>query len=144
MKSSVLFQGLAAVCIAVTASAVSAQNTAIQLFGPADVRVSTNGTGYGANENIFNTKPQNLTCPSSPQGVISSTADGTGKVLVDNFITLTVQGTTTTGPSNICSGGTVENGTQQNCFTSHYSSEASSKVGVDPTTLAQASQRSAA
>jgi uncharacterized repeat protein (TIGR01451 family) len=136
MKSSVLFQGLAAVCIAVTASAVSAQNTAIQLFGPADVRVSTNGTGYGANENIFNTKPQNLTCPSSPQGVISSTADGTGKVLVDNFITLTVQGTTTTGPSNICSGGTVENGTQQNCFTSHYSGEAASKVGVDPTTLA--------
>ncbi len=58
MKSSVFFQGLAAVCIAATASAVSGQNTAIQLFGPADVRLSTNGTGYGANENIFNTKPR--------------------------------------------------------------------------------------
>ena len=69
MKSSVLFRGLAAVCIATTASAVSAQNS-IQLFGPADVRLSTNGTGYGANENVFNTKPQNLSCPSSPTGVI--------------------------------------------------------------------------
>jgi uncharacterized repeat protein (TIGR01451 family) len=135
MKSSVFFQGLAAFCIATTASAVSAQNTAIQLFSPADVRHSTTGTGYN-NENIFNTKPQNLTCPASPKGVISSTADGMGNVLVDNFVTLTVQGTTTTGPSNICSGGTVENGTQQNCFTPTYSGEASIKVGVDPTTLA--------
>jgi uncharacterized repeat protein (TIGR01451 family) len=135
VKSSVFLPGLATLCIAATASAVSAQNTAIQLFSPADVRHSTTGTGYN-NENIFNTKPQNLTCPSSPKGFISSTADGTGNVLVDNFITLTVQGTTTTGPSNICSGGTVENGSQQNCFTSTYSGEASSEVGVDPTTLA--------
>ena len=49
MKSSVFLQSLAAVCIAATASAVSGQN-AIQLFGPVNVRVSTQGTGYGANE----------------------------------------------------------------------------------------------
>ena len=53
MKSSVFPAGLAAMCIAATASAVSGQ-TAIQLFSPANVRVSTQGTGYGANENTFN------------------------------------------------------------------------------------------
>ncbi len=136
MKSSVLFRGLAAICIATTASAVSAQNS-IQLFGPVDVRLSTNGTGYGANENVFNTKILNLTCPASPTGTISSTTDGTGNVLVDNFITLSVTaGSTTTGPSDICLGGTVEDGNQQNCFTTKYSSQASSLVGTDPTTLA--------
>ena len=137
MKSSVLIQGLAAACIVTTASAVSAQNS-IQLFGPADVRLSTSGTGYGANENIFNTKILNLTCPASPTGTISSTTDGTGNVLVDNFISLSVTaGSTTTGTPDICTGGTVENGgTQQNCFTGTYSGEASSNVGADPTTLA--------
>jgi uncharacterized repeat protein (TIGR01451 family) len=137
MKSSVLLQGLTTVCIAVASSAVSAQNTAVQLFGPADVRLSTNGTGYGANENVFNTKILNLTCPASPTGTISSTTDGTGNVLVDNFITLSVTaGSSTTGPSNICLGGTVENGNQQNCFTSQYAGQASKQIGTDPTTLA--------
>jgi uncharacterized repeat protein (TIGR01451 family) len=132
MKSSVLFPGLVAVCIVTAASAVSAQNS-IQLFGPADVRHSTNGTGYGANENIFNTKILNLTCPASPTGLLSSTTDGTGNVLVDNFVTLSVTaGSSTTGPSDICLGGTVENGSQQNCFTSGYSGNASSLLGTDP------------
>jgi uncharacterized repeat protein (TIGR01451 family) len=136
MKNSVFVQGLAAVCIVTTASAVSAQNS-VQLFGPADVRLSTNGTGYGGNENIFNTKILNLTCPASPTGILSSTTDGTGNVLVDNFITLSVTaGSTTTGPSDICLGGTVEDGNQQNCFNGNYSSEASNNIGTDPTTLA--------
>jgi hypothetical protein len=135
MKSSILFQGLAAVCIVTAASAVSAQNS-IQLFGPADVRSSTAGTGYGANENLFNTKNLNLTCPATPTGILSSTTDGTGNVLVDNFITLSVTaGSSTTGPSDICLGGTVENGNQQNCFTLTYGNEASSKIGADPDTL---------
>ena len=137
MKSSVFFQGLAAVCIVTTASAVSGQNS-IQLFGPADVRQSTNGTGYGANENTFNTKNLNLTCPASPTGIISSSTDGTGNVLVDNFITLSVTaGSSTTGPSDICLGGTVENGNQQNCFTPTYANQASAGKlnGVDPDTL---------
>jgi uncharacterized repeat protein (TIGR01451 family) len=136
MKSSVLLRGLAAVCIVTTASAVSAQNS-IQLFGPADVRVSTNGTGYGSNENVFNTKILNLSCPSSPTGILSSTTDGTGNVLVDNFITLSVTaGSSTTGPWDICLGGTVENGNQKNCFTTGYSGNASHLVGTDPDTLA--------
>jgi hypothetical protein len=71
MKSSVFLQGLAAVCIAATASAVSGQN-AIQLFGPGRRQGIDEGTGMGANENVFNTKILNLTCPASPTGKISS------------------------------------------------------------------------
>src|ERR1700678_4518278 len=121
MRSSVFLQSLATVCIAAAASTVSGQ-TAVQLFSPANVRVSTQGTGYGANENVFNTTILNLTCTSPIQAKISSTADGTGNVLVDNFITFNEVGGTAT---DICKKGTVENGNQQNCFTSNYASQAS-------------------
>jgi len=118
MKSSVFLQSLATVCIAAAASTVSGQ-TAVQLFSPVDVRQSLSGTGYGSSENVFNTTTLNLTCPSSIMAKISSTADGTGNVLVDNFITFNAVGGT---PADICSNGTVENGNQQNCFTTGYSS----------------------
>ncbi len=67
MRSSVFLQGLATVCIAAAASTVSGQ-TAVQLFSPANVRVSTQGTGYGASENVFNTTILNLTCTSADSG----------------------------------------------------------------------------
>ena len=103
MKSSAFLQGLAAVCIAATASAVSAQN-AIQLFSPANVRVSTQGTGHGDEANTFNSTILNLSCPASPvQAVISSSPDGNGNVLVDNYISLSVSGKT---PVDICKNGT--------------------------------------
>jgi hypothetical protein len=133
MRSSVFLQSLASVCIAAAASTVSGQ-TAVQLFSPANVRVSTQGTGYGANEVVFNTTILNLTCTSPIQAKISSTADGTGKVLVDNFITFNEVGGTAT---DICKGGTVENGNQQNCFNDNYKSQASSGelTGKDPDTF---------
>jgi uncharacterized repeat protein (TIGR01451 family) len=138
MKRSFFLQGLAAVCIAATASAVSGQTNAIQLFGPANVRVSTQGTGYG-DPNVFNTTNLNLNCPAQIQAKISSSSDGTGNVLVDNFITLSViAGSSSTGPSNVCLDGTVENGgKQKNCFTSTYASQASAGklTGQDPDPL---------
>ncbi len=122
MKSSVLLQSLAAVCFAATASIVSAQTTnAIQLFPAADVRTSTQGTGYGTSENIFNTTILNLNCTLPIQAKISSSPDGTGNVLVDNFITFN---TAQNSPVDICLNGTVEDGNQQNCFTTGYSSKA--------------------
>ena len=145
MKSSVFLQGLAAVCIATTASAVSSPDTAIQLFGPADVRLSTNGTGYGANEDVFNTKILNLTCPASPTGIISSTTDGTGNVLVDNFITLSV----TAGSTYHRSVGHLPRAARWRTVTNKTASprnipaSASGLVGTDPDTLCRPSRRSA-
>jgi uncharacterized repeat protein (TIGR01451 family) len=110
MKSPVLLQSLAAVCIAATASAASGQS--IQLFSPVNVRVSTTGTS-SASPNTFNTTILNLSCPSSPQAVISSSTDGTGNVLVDNYISLQVG---EVGPVDICSG---------SCFTDSYKTLAS-------------------
>ena len=119
MKSSVLLQSLAAACIAATVSAASAQ--AIQLFSPVNVRVSTSGTS-SSSPNIFNSTILNLSCPSGLSAKISSSTDGTGNVLVDNYIALGV-GTNAT-PTDICSNGTVEGDGQQNCFTSSYGSQA--------------------
>jgi hypothetical protein len=133
MRSSVFLQSLATVCIAVAASTVSGQ-TAVQLFSPVDVRPSLSGTGYGSSENTFNSTILNLTCPSSIQAKISSNAEGTGNVLVDNFITFNVVGGTA---ADICSNGTMENGNQQNCFTTDYSNLANNGGlnGKDPGTV---------
>src|SRR5882724_11109401 len=113
MKISAFLRGLAAVCIAATASVSSGQN-AIQLFSPANVRVSAQGTGHGDEAKTFNTTIINLQCAASPvHAVLSSTSDGSGNVLVDNFISLGVNGST---PADICKYGTSENYGQQNCF----------------------------
>src|SRR5277367_3117302 len=96
--------------VAATAIAAQAQ-TGISFLPPVDVRLSTNGAGFGNSAVTFSSASQSFTCPES--GIVakvSSTADGTGNVLVDNFINLTLtQGTTIKGPTNICSGGVVEN-----------------------------------
>jgi uncharacterized repeat protein (TIGR01451 family) len=134
MKSSVLLQGLAAVCIA-TASAASGQN-AIQLFSPANVRVSTQGTGHGDDAKTFNSTILNLNCAVSPvHAVISSSPDGYGNVLVDNFISLGVNGKTA---ADICKHGTSEDDNQQNCFNTTYATQAKNGglIGQDPDGLA--------
>src|ERR1700761_3067792 len=135
MKISPVLQGFAAVCIAATASAVSGQN-AIQLFSPANVRVSAQGTGHGDEAKTFNSTILNLKCAASPiQAVISSSPDGSGNVLVDNFVSLSVNGATSV---DICKNGTSEDDGQQNCFNTTYSSEAQNGglIGRDPDGLA--------
>jgi hypothetical protein len=122
MKSSVLTQCLAAVCLAASASAVHGQN-AIQLFSPANVRLSTQGTTT-ANPDIFSSTILNLTCTEPISAVVSSSTSGTANLLVDNNITLSTGGGT---PVNICT----------NCFNGTYESEASAGklTGQDPDTL---------
>jgi uncharacterized repeat protein (TIGR01451 family) len=120
MKSSVFLQGLAAVCIAATTSAGSAQ-TAIQLFGPVNVRPSTQGTGNGSQAKTFNSTTLNLSCPSPVHATISSSPDGNGNVLVDNFVSLSVGGKSAV---NICRYGVDEDWGQQDCFTKSYESQA--------------------
>jgi len=137
VKSSAFLKSLAAVSIAASAAAVSGQTNAIQLFSPANVRVSTQGTGYGAQAKTFNSTIINLKCATSPvHAVLSSSPDGNGNVLVDNFVSLGVNGAT---PVDICKYGTTElGGQQQNCFNTTYSTQASEGklTGQDPDGLA--------
>jgi uncharacterized repeat protein (TIGR01451 family) len=129
MKSLSFRRGLPAVCLAASVTAAFGQNS-YQIFTPADVRVSTSGTGTGANANNFNTKTLNLSCPAGPHATISSTSDGSGNVLVDNYISLSVGGAKSV---NICSKGSEYEG-MPNCFNATYGNEASEGLltGQDP------------
>ncbi|QNI33160.1 Ig-like domain repeat protein [Alloacidobacterium dinghuense] len=130
-------------CLFFSHSASEAQ-TPIKIFDPVNVRSSANGTGYGASAVTFNSATINLSCPSTPiAAVLSSSTDGTGKVLVDNFINLTVNslsGVPIVGPVNVCRGGTADStpsGPVQNCFTSSYQipAGAGNLTGQNPDTL---------
>ncbi len=127
------------VCIAAVPSML-AQNS-IQLFGPVDIRLSAANTGYGASAVTFNSANINLTCPASPTALLSSTADGTGSLLVDNNINIstTIAGVTST-PANVCTGGfadTVNGSAFQDCFGYYYElvGDDPSNLGVNPDTL---------
>lgn len=116
-----------AVCAASAASAAFAQTNSIQLFGPVNVRLSTNGTGNPPNQNNFSSTTVQLSCPAGAPitAVLSSTSDGTGDVLVDNYVNLTVTaGDSSSGPTNVCRGGLSESG-YNDCFTSAYQVPAS-------------------
>ncbi len=140
--SSMLRRSLIVAGMALVVPAALAQN-AIQVFSPVNVQSSPDGTGYGANANTFNSSTLNLNCSASPiTAVLSSSANSSGNVLVDNFINVTAtSGTTTTGPVNVCRGGTSDEtpdgGISPNCFTSSYQGPASAGQldYVDPDTL---------
>ena len=105
------------------------------LFGSTLSRASSTGTTT-ANPVTFNSATVNLTCPSSGiTAVLSSTPDGSGHPLVDNFIQVTVTaGSTKTGPTNVCKGGTSEagqSGTQIDCFNSTYQNAAPNLIGAN-------------
>jgi uncharacterized repeat protein (TIGR01451 family) len=130
-------------CFTAAAPATYAQTNSILIFGPENVRFSTQGTGFGASEATFNSSPLLLNCGSAPiHAVLSSTPDGTGKVLVDNFINLTVTTSTgSTGPTNVCRGGVFDSsptGQQLDCFSGTYRAMAESGglAGLDPDSFA--------
>src|SRR5271165_4263816 len=138
MKQAFLLRAMtAAACVAAATSALVAQTNSapIQIFGPTNVRLSANGTGNGASQVIFNSSTVQLSCNASPiVATLSSTPDGTGNVLVDNFINLTVfGGDSSSGPVNVCQGGVVESG-YVDCFTTGYQTPASQGLltGQDP------------
>jgi uncharacterized repeat protein (TIGR01451 family) len=115
---------------------LQAQNS-VKLFGSTFVRTSTDGTS-GSQPNTFNSATVNLTCNTSNgpiRAVLSSTPDGTGNVLVDNFINVTLTTGSSTGtPANVCRGGNTEqgpSGTQNNCFNATYRNAAPSLTGTD-------------
>lgn len=114
--------------------AIVAQNS-IRLFDPVNVRASASGAGTGSSAVTFNSATLNLTCGASPlTATLSSSADGTGNVLVDNNVDVSVTSGT---PVNVCRGGTADStpdGPSQNCFTSSYQGPASagSLTGQNP------------
>ncbi|HET9086425.1 MAG TPA: hypothetical protein VFN53_02765 [Acidobacteriaceae bacterium] len=130
--------GLVSVC-----QPAKAQNS-VAVFGPVDVRLAPGNTTGQPNKNsppvAFNTSTLNLTCPSVPQAVLtSSPSTGTtnANLLVDNYINLTVTpggiGTAIGSPVDICGGGTSDTGTDhsQECYVSGFSSAVPNLVGLD-------------
>ena len=131
MKTARIFLTALASCFVFTSHQIAAQ-TSIQLFGPVNIRQSATGTSDQSPVN-FNSNTLNLTCGGSPSAMLSSSADNSGFVLVDNFINVTVTaGGVTAGPTNVCRGG-VDN----NCFATAYETPAGNGQlnGVDPDTL---------
>ena len=120
-------------CFAVVVHPLAAQNS-IKLFGPVAVSLSLPQAGYGSSQVIFNSNTLNLACPAKPVAVLSSTPDGTGNLLVDNNIDVTVttagEGDSIVGPIDVCAGGNPY--PIQNCFNYTYEGEAWSILGQDP------------
>ena len=146
-KGSILRYCAIAVSSAFVVPAIVAQNS-IRLFGPVNVRASATGTGTGSQAVAFNSATLNLTCATSPiTATLTSSTDGTGNVLVDNNVQVSVtSGTAVSGPVNVCRGGTADStpsGPSQNCFTSAYQGPAGSGslTGQDPDTFVRTGGR---
>jgi hypothetical protein len=119
---------------------------AIRLFDPVNV-ANSNLNATLSSLVTFDSTTLTLSCPASPTATLSSSPDGGGNVLVDNFATLAVNGNPFGSGSpagNVCTGGTFDvlSGTidEQDCFTTNYQSPAGSGAlnGDDPDTFTNA------
>ena len=135
MKIGVIGAGVVAACVLGNPGGTAFAQNAVKLFGSTFVRGSSQGTSTSAPV-TFNSATVSLSCDAAPiQAVLSSTPDGSGKVLVDNFVNVSVTvGSTTSKAVNVCRGGTSEagaHGTQKNCFNQTYQHAAPGMVGAD-------------
>jgi uncharacterized repeat protein (TIGR01451 family) len=141
MKPGIFLRTIIAIACLAAPTSVLAQTNSVQLFGPANVRPSTDGAGFGQNQLIFNSSTILLSCGTSPHASLSSSADGTANLLVDNYLNVTVTaGDSSSGPTNVCRGGTSDStpdGVVQDCFTSSYRAAAlaGTILGQDPDTF---------
>lgn len=108
-----------------------------RLTGPTTVAVSTPNSS-GVFPVTFKSATVALSCPASPIVTLSSTADGTGKVFVDNFVDLTVGEST----QNICNVANAAFDSSpspgfHDCFQDPWHSSAGNYVGQNPDTLAE-------
>jgi hypothetical protein len=109
--------------------ALSGAAGAIKLFDPTLVARS-NGNASLSSPFTYGSIPLSLSCPTGEgaiTGTLSSSPDGKGFVLEDNYLTLAIKGTpagTHNNPAgNVCSGGPADNnnGTLLNdCFSTNY------------------------
>jgi uncharacterized repeat protein (TIGR01451 family) len=132
------------VVVSLGARAQTTPNAIPILSGPVNDATSSS-TASNTNPVTFATTTLNLSCPSSATFKVSSTPDGTGNVLVDNYINMTIT-STESGPQNICTGqgGPVDpngppagNTNQTSCFLPAYESAAGGLIGQDPDTYAR-------
>ena len=88
--------------MALFSQVLNAQNN-IQLFTPIADRASANSTSYST-PYTMGSSTISVTCSGTPSVTLARTADGTGNLLVDNNIFVTVtQGTSTiTSSTNVC------------------------------------------
>ncbi|MGA2299988.1 MAG: hypothetical protein ABSG77_04735 [Candidatus Acidiferrum sp.] len=118
---------------------------AIRLFDPVNV-ANSNGNATLSSLVTFDSTTLTLSCPASPTAVVSSSPNGSGYVVVDNFLTLFVgpnPPTQTTAYGligNVCPAnlGNPSDVGQADCFTSAYQGPAgaNSLDGQDPDTFA--------
>src|SRR5215470_8773897 len=105
-----------------------AQNT-IKLFSSTQVGPSAAGASFDTPITI-NSTTLSLSCPAEPVATLSNTPDGQGKVLVDNYLVLSINGTPVapiegsfSPAGNVCTGGVTDgfnSTTQQDCFSQSY------------------------
>jgi hypothetical protein len=120
----------AGACMAAFTVVAQAQNV-IPVLPSVNVRLSNTGTSV-TNENTFGSAPLNLSCPSGGISAMISGALPTGSttptnLLVDNFISVTANSTTT----NLCGvSGPATDGNPASCFRPAYSGTV--VVGTDP------------
>jgi hypothetical protein len=115
------------------APAIIAQaQTSITVLPPVYERLSK-ATASTTDPDTFSSGVVNLTCPASPSAIISSNQTGTGNILVDNTIFLTVShvDSAPVGPVNLCPGGQTAS-----CFNLNYEDNYQSYLGKDPDTFA--------
>jgi hypothetical protein len=113
---------------------------AIKLFDEVNVTKSPSTASF-TNMYTIASPPLNLVCPASPAvttATLSNTPDGSGYVLVDNYITLSINGNLVSSGNfpagNVCSGGPADsfNGSSYNdCFSSNYQVPAGMTFGLN-------------
>lgn len=118
---------------------------AVPLFvNPVNVATSNGGASFNSPV-TFGSQSLNLSCPAGGTAKISSSPDGTGNVVLDNYLILNSGPTPTSqapfgngAPAgNVCTGG-VSDSNQQDCFTQAYRDAAGNfgANGLDPDNFA--------
>jgi hypothetical protein len=115
---------------------------AIKLFTPVNVALSIPGASTSPYDDFDNTTiplscpvPSAVPDPPNPTGWLSSSPDGSGYIITDNYIFVQNEDQEDSSPQNICTG--LAGNASGSCFTSAYQNAANgnSITGDDPDTF---------
>jgi uncharacterized repeat protein (TIGR01451 family) len=105
---------------------------ALKLFNPINVEPSNPNAG-NPNDFAFGSAIVNLSCSTGFHARLSSSPDGSGNVMADNFLTLAINGDPVEAGSpagNVCTSGFASDGSAADCFTEAYRTAANSPAGI--------------